>query len=51
MDTKICTMCNVQTHINNICKKYSECKDCNRVRGLERYYDKKDKISKQQKIY
>ena len=43
-------MCNKEKHINKIYKKYSECKDCNRTRGLKRYYENKDKISKQQKI-
>ena len=32
-------------------KKYSECIDCNRTRGLKRHYENKDKISNQQKIY
>ena len=32
-------------------KKYTECIDCIRARGLKRYYENKDKISKQQKIY
>ena len=51
MDTKTCTMCNIEKHINNFYKKYSECRDCNRARGLKRYYENKDKISNQQKIY
>ena len=49
MDTKTCTMCNLENHINNFYEKYSECRDCNRTRGLKRYYEKKDKISNQQK--
>ena len=51
MDTKICTMCNIEKYNNNFYKKYSECIDCNRARGLKRYYENKDKISNQQKIY
>ena len=50
MDTKICSMCNIEKHINNFYKKYSECRDCNRARGLKRYYENKDKISNQQKF-
>ena len=50
MDTKMCTICNIEKDINNFCKKYSDCKDCNRARGLKRYYENKDKISNQQKI-
>ena len=51
MDGKTCTMCNMEKHINNFYKRYSECKDCNRTRGLKRYYENKDKISNQQKPY
>ena len=51
MDTKKCTMCNIEKHINNFYRKYSECRDSNRTRGIKRYYENKDKISKQQKVY
>ena len=44
-------MCNIEKHINKFYKKYSEYKDCNIKRGVKRYYDNKDKISIQQKIY
>ena len=50
MDTKKCTMCNIEKHINNFYRKYSECRDCNRTRGIKRYYENKDKISNQQKV-
>ena len=51
MDTKMCTICNIEKHTNNFYKKYTECIDCNRARGLKRYYENNDRISKQQKIY
>ena len=51
MNTKTCNTCNIEKLINNFYKNYSECKDCNRTRGLKRYYENKDKISNQQKIY
>ena len=51
MDTKICTICTIEKDINNFYKKYTECIDCNRARGLKRYYENKDKISNQQKVY
>ena len=51
MDTKICSMCNIEKDINNFYKKYTECIECNRARGLKRYYENKDKISNQQKLY
>ena len=51
MDTKTCSMCNIEKHINNFYRKNSECRDCNRARGLKRFYENKEKISNQQKIY
>ena len=51
MDTKICTICTIEKDINNFYIKYTECIDCNRARGLKRYYENKDKISNQQKVY
>ena len=51
MDIKTCTICNTDKDSNNFYKRYTECKDCNRTRGLKHYYDNKDKISSQQKIY
>ena len=51
MKSKFCTQCNIEKDINNFYKKYSECIDCNRARGLKRYYENKDKISNQQKVY
>ena len=44
-------MCNIEEHINNFYRKYSECRDCNRTGGLKRYYENKDKISNQQKTF
>ena len=49
MNTKMCTVCIIEKDINNFYKKYSECRDCNRTRGLKRYYEKKEKLSNQQK--
>ena len=51
MEGKTCTMCNMEKLINNFYKTYSECGDCNRTRGLKRYYENKDKKSNQQKLY
>ena len=51
MNTKMCSICNTEKDINNFYKKYSECRDCSRTRGLKRYYENKDEISNQQKIY
>ena len=51
MDDKTCTVCNIEEHIINFYKKFSECKDCNSKRGVNRYYDNKDKTSIQQKLF
>ena len=51
MESKICTQCTIEKHNNNFYKKFSECNDCNIKRIVKRYYDNKEKISKQQKIY
>ena len=50
MESKICSLCNIEKHINIFYKIYSDCKDCNSKRGLKRCYEKKDKISNQRKI-
>ena len=51
MESKTYTVCNTEKDINNFYKTYTECKDCNRTKGLKRYYENKVKISNQQKIY
>ena len=51
MESKICTQCNLEKHIDKFYKKYSECKVCNIKRGVKRYFDNKDKISMRQKLY
>ena len=49
MNTKMCTICKIAKDINNFYKRYSECIDCNRTRGLKRYFENEDKMSNQQK--
>ena len=45
-------LCVIWKNISTIfTKTYTDCTDCNRTRGLERYYENKDKISNQQKLY
>ena len=51
MDRKICSMCNVEKHIEDFYKKYSECENCNSKRGVKRYYKNKDEKPNQRKIY
>ena len=50
MDTKTCTTCKIGKQINNFHKRYTECKDCNRTRGLKRNFENKDKLSNNKKI-
>ena len=51
MERKICTHCNIEKNIEDFYNKYTECKICNRNRCLKRYYQNKDKLSNQRKIY
>ena len=51
MDNKICVVCNIEKSIDNFYNKCRECKQCNIKRSTKRYYENKDKISMQQKIY
>ena len=51
MDNKTCTVCNIEKHIKNFHNKYSECKGCNIKRVVKHYYENKNKITNQQKIY
>ena len=50
MDSKICTICNVEKNIEEFYNKYTECKICKSNRSLQRYYEIKDKISNQKKL-
>ena len=51
MESKICTQCKIEKHINDFYNKYTESDGRSCKRGLKRYYENKDKISNQQKIY
>ena len=43
METETCTTCNIEKHTNKFYKKCTECKACDRKRGLKHYYENKDK--------
>ena len=44
-------MCNIEKHIEDFYNKYTESKVCKCKRGLKPYFDDKEKISNQRKIY
>ena len=50
MESKICSMCNIEKNVKDFYKK-KECKLCNRRRSLKCHYKIKDNLSNQQKIY
>ena len=51
MDSKICVVCNIEKSIDNFYNKYRECKQCNIKRSTRRYFENKEKISNQHKLY
>ena len=51
MDSKVCVVCNTGKSIEISYNKYKECKPCIIRRSTRRYYENKDKITKQQKNY
>ena len=51
METKVCVVCNTEKSIDNFYNKYRECKPCNNKRSTRRYFENKDKISNQHKLY
>ena len=44
-------MCKSEKHINNFYKNYSECKECNSIRALKHFYEKKDETSNKRKKF
>ena len=51
MDSKVCVVCNTEKSIDNYYNKYRDCKQCNIQRSMNCYYENKDKLSNQRKIY
>ena len=51
MESKVCVICNTEKSIGKFYNKYRECKQCNIKRSLKRYYENKDKVSNQRKIF
>ena len=51
MDNIVCVICNTEKSIDNFYNRYRQCKQCNIKRSMKRYYENKDKLSNQQKLY
>ena len=51
MDSKVCVVCKIEESIDNFYNRYRECKQCNIKRSMKRYYENKDKLSNQRKLY
>ena len=51
MDSKFFVVCNIEKIIDNFYNKYRECKQCKIKRSMNRYYENKDKLSNQRKLY
>ena len=51
MGTKVCVFCNAEKSIDNFYNEYRECKQCIIQRSMKRYYEIKDKLSIQRKLY
>ena len=47
MESKTCSMCKNEKHIEDFDNKYTECRKSNSKRSLPRYYENKDKKSNQ----
>ena len=50
MESKTCSMCNIENNMEGLYKHYTECKNCNCKQGLKVYYENEDNISNQRKI-
>ena len=51
MDSKVCVVCIIEKSIDNFYNKYRECEQYNIKRSMKRYYENKDKLSNQRKLY
>ena len=51
MESKICVICNTERSNDKFYNKYRKRKQCNKQRSMKRYYENKDKLSNQRKIY
>ena len=51
MESKICVICDTEKSIDIIYKKYRDCKQGDIKKSLKRYYENRDQLSNQRKVY
>ena len=51
MDSTVCVICNTEKSIDIFYNKYRECKRCIIQRSMKSYYENKDELSNQRKLY
>ena len=51
MEGKVCVFCNTEKSIDNFYNNYRDSKPCKIKRSLKRYYENRDKLSNERKIY
>ena len=51
MESIVCVICNPEKSNNKFYNKFRECKQCNIKRNLKRYFENKDKLSNQRKLF
>ena len=51
MERKTFTHSDIEIIFEDFYKKYTECKNCNRVRSLKRFYENKERLSNQRRMH
>ena len=51
MDSKVCVVCNIEKSVDKFYNKDRECKQCKNKRSMKCYYENKNKLSNQRKLY
>ena len=51
MESKNCWHGNIEKNVVNFYNKHTECKICNSNRSLKRYYENKENLSNERKVY
>ena len=51
MESKVCVICNTEKSIDDFYNRDRECKHCKMQRSMKRYYENRDNLSNQRKLY